>query len=149
MLSFCVRVFFVTHTDTQIQTAGTDARRTRMPTKESLAQYKNGFIQLPVYFGKLVSFLQNPTWRGGGGWKRGEREGEMWLYVGMSWCFYGGIRIPPPHPPFTANNVILSHNSYSPGIHKLHFLVLSMLLRAAGVVSSQQPPPSASRSLSQ
>jgi len=59
-----------THTHTQIQTAGTDARRTRMPTKESLAPYKNGFIQLPVYFGKLVSFLQNPTCLGEGG----ERE---------------------------------------------------------------------------
>jgi len=48
-------------TSREIQTAGTDARRTRMPTKESLAPYKNGFIQLPVYCGKLVSFLQNPT----------------------------------------------------------------------------------------
>ena len=71
MLSFCVRVFFVTHRE--IQTAGTDARRTRMPTKESLAPYKNGFIQLPVYFGKLVSFLQNRLEEGGEG-REGERE---------------------------------------------------------------------------
>jgi hypothetical protein len=61
MLSFSVHVQAFFRTSRKIQTAGTDARRTRMPTKESLAPYKNGFIQLPVYFGKLVSFLQNPT----------------------------------------------------------------------------------------
>jgi hypothetical protein len=76
MLSFCVRVFFVTHRE--VQTAGTDARRTRMPTKESLAPYKNGFIQLPVYFGKLVSFLQNPTWRGGKERERGRNVAVCW-----------------------------------------------------------------------
>jgi hypothetical protein len=45
-----------------------------MPTKESLAPYKNRFIQLPVHFGKLVSFLQNPTRRGRE--RKRERESE-------------------------------------------------------------------------
>jgi hypothetical protein len=84
--------------------------------------------------------------------ERGEREGErekcgcMLVRVGVSTEAFGFslARCLPP-----ANNVILSHSTYSPGTHILHFLVLSMLLHAAGVVSSQHPPPSAPHSLSQ
>ena len=61
---FCPRILRDTQKDPNSKQLGQTqetARRTRMPTKESLAPYKNGFIQLPVYFGKLVSFLQNQT----------------------------------------------------------------------------------------
>jgi hypothetical protein len=89
MLSFCVRLFFVTHRE--IQTAGIDARRTRMPTKESPAPYKNGFIQLPVYCGKLVSFLKTRLEEGGGG--GGEREKCGYMLVGVGVSTEAGIRI--------------------------------------------------------
>jgi hypothetical protein len=91
MLSFSVRAFFLTH-KREVQTAGTDARRKRTPTKESLAPYKNGFIQLPVYFGKLVSFLQNPTCRGGpwgGGEEEREKCGYMLVRTGVSTEAFG------------------------------------------------------------
>jgi hypothetical protein len=60
--------------------------------------------------------------------------------VSLCWYELVFLRRISDSPSLQANNVILSHNSYPPGIHTLHFLVLSMLPQAAGLVSNQHHP---------
>lgn len=71
ILSFSVPVFFVSHTQ---NTNSWDRRKKRqghvtIATKENIAPRKNGFIQLPVCFGKARSFsIETDLKRGGKRW---------------------------------------------------------------------------------